>query len=139
MALAGQVSKSFLYVAEKRPVLVFEDEAQARKLRDAFSGAEIYGNKTHVFLPTPHGLELVCSGNGETAYGNHAPLKSCCCDHDADLILLVFHDSHQAKDWFNRLSGYGVMYPEGDHPSRTVYAGKKGHWYGGEPIYPGVA
>lgn len=121
MALAKTVSKSFIYVADKRPVLVFGDEAQAQQFKGAFRGAEIYGNKTHVFLPTPHGLELVCGGqnNGETAY--------------------LFHDGSQAKDWFQKLSGYGVMYTEGDHPSRTVYVGEQGHRFGGEPIYPGVA
>jgi len=70
MAPVAEVAASFFYVADKRPVIVFADASDAVALQKSFSGSEVYHNKTHVFLPTPHGLEFVRGGSkGETAYG----------------------------------------------------------------------
>ena len=67
--LSQQVIHSFLYVADKQPVLAFADSQSALDFAKAVKDSEIYGNKTHVFLPPPHGLEFVRGGkNGETAY-----------------------------------------------------------------------
>ena len=72
MTSTEQVSGSFFYVADKRPVLAFKTPEDAHNFQKSFSGAEIYGNKTHVFLPTPYGLEFVRGGQkGESAYGKH--------------------------------------------------------------------
>lgn len=66
-----KVTQSYLYVPEKRPVLVFEDEDDAGDFQKRVPEAETYaGHKKHVFLPTPHGLESVRGGqDGKTAYG----------------------------------------------------------------------
>lgn len=73
MAPASKVVGSFLYVADKRPVLAFATPEEAQVFEKSFKGAEIYGNKTHVFLPTPHGLELVRGAErGETAFGRNS-------------------------------------------------------------------
>jgi hypothetical protein len=70
MCPADKVTGSFIYVADKRPVLAFNSPGDALAFQKNFIGAEIYNNKKHVFLPTPHGLEFVSGGkNGETAYG----------------------------------------------------------------------
>ena len=70
MSPSSKVSASFFYVADKRPVIVFNVPEDAIALQKSFNGAEVYHNKTHVFLPTPHGLEFVRGGSkGETAYG----------------------------------------------------------------------
>jgi len=70
MSAASKVTASFFYVADKRPVIVFSLPEDAILLQKSFNGAEVYHNKTHVFLPTPHGLEFVRGGSkGETAYG----------------------------------------------------------------------
>ena len=70
MSPSDTVVHAWLYVPEKRPVLVFEDEAEASKFHELFNGSEIYANKRHVFLPVPHGLELVRGGTeGATAFG----------------------------------------------------------------------
>jgi len=72
MSPSDKVTGCFMYVADKRPVLAFHNAGDALAFQKGFHGAEIYNNKTHVFLPTPHGLEFVCGGkNGETAYGMH--------------------------------------------------------------------
>jgi hypothetical protein len=69
MAGAAKVVRSFVYIADKRPILVFENEKDALEFEKIFRGAEIYGQKTHVFLPTPHGLDFVTGGKaGEMAY-----------------------------------------------------------------------
>lgn len=65
------VTSCFLYVADRRPVLVFENEIDAAAFAKGYHGATIYHAKTHVFIPAPLGLELVQGGpNGETAFGN---------------------------------------------------------------------
>jgi len=70
MSPSDKVIGSFIYVADKRPVLAFNSAADALAFQKGFKGAEIYSNNTHVFLPTPYGLEFVRGGkNGETAYG----------------------------------------------------------------------
>ena len=70
MAKADKATQSFFYVADKSPVLVFTSGEDAQEFAKSFKGAEIYGNKLHVFLPTPNGLEYVRGGKGgETAYG----------------------------------------------------------------------
>jgi hypothetical protein len=62
--------QSFFYVPEGRPVLVFDSPEEARAVEISFKGADTYHNPTHVFLPKPHGLELVfASKTGQTAYG----------------------------------------------------------------------
>jgi hypothetical protein len=72
MAASETVAGSFFYVADKRPVLAFSTADEAEAFKKGFPGAEIYGNKTHVFLPTPHGIEFVRGAQkGETAYGKH--------------------------------------------------------------------
>lgn len=72
MSAADKVSGSFFYVADKRPVIAFNTPEEALAFRKSFTGAEIYGVKTHVFLPTPYGLEFVRGAQkGETAYGKH--------------------------------------------------------------------
>jgi len=72
MGLADKVAGSFFYVADKRPVLAFNTAEEAQAFHKGFSGSEIYGNKTHVFLPTPYGLEFVRGAQkGETAYSKH--------------------------------------------------------------------
>lgn len=72
MSTAEKVAGSVFYVADKRPVIAFNTKEDALAFQKSFSGAEIYGNKTHVFLPTPYGLEFVRGGmKGETAYGKH--------------------------------------------------------------------
>jgi len=77
MSPADKVIASYLYVADKRPVLAFNTAEETLAFQKTFKGAEIYGNKTHVFLPTPHGLEFVRGGkNGETAYGMYLSLKA---------------------------------------------------------------
>jgi len=120
MAPSDNVAHSFLYVADRRPVLVFTDGGDAAEFQKIFKGAEIYHNKLHVFLPTPYGLESVhATQSGQTAY--------------------VFHTSHQAQHWFEQLNGYGTMYTEGEAPQRTVFLGGEGHGMGGSPIWPGVA
>jgi len=69
MSPADKVKGSFFYAADKRPLLTFENPEEALAFQKVFKDAEIYGNKTHAFLPTPHGLEFVRGGkNGETAY-----------------------------------------------------------------------
>jgi hypothetical protein len=69
MSAAEKIAHSFFYVADKRPVLAFNTPEEAIAFQKGFSGAEIYDNKTHVFLPTPYGLEFVRGGQkGETAY-----------------------------------------------------------------------
>jgi hypothetical protein len=75
MGLADKVAGSFFYVADKRPVIAFHTPEEAAEFQKNFAGAEIYGNKTHVFLPTPYGLEFVRGGQGgETAYSKHHSL-----------------------------------------------------------------
>ena len=69
MSSADKIAGSFFYVADKRPVIAFKTDEDAHTFQKSFSGAEIYGVKTHVFLPTPYGLEFVRGGHkGETAY-----------------------------------------------------------------------
>jgi hypothetical protein len=69
MSAAEQVTQAFLHVPDKRPVLVFEHEDSAAAFAKQYPGAEIYSHKTHVFLPTPFGLELVLGGpDGKTAF-----------------------------------------------------------------------
>jgi hypothetical protein len=69
MSGADQVIHAFLYVADKRTVLVFAHEDSAAAFAKEYPGAEIYHHKTHVFLPRPLGLELVLGGpNGETGF-----------------------------------------------------------------------
>jgi hypothetical protein len=82
MAGAAKVIRSFVYIADKHPVLVFENEKDAHEFEKIFKGAEIYGQKSHVFLPTPHGLDFVTGGKGgEMAYSKWkfmmVPLLSC--------------------------------------------------------------
>ena len=68
--LSDKVSSSYFYVADKRPVVGFHNADEALAFQKVFSGAEVHGNKKHVFLPTPVGLEFVRGAqNGETAYG----------------------------------------------------------------------
>jgi hypothetical protein len=70
MTSTDQALQSFFYVPEGRPVLVFDSPEEARKFEMSFKGAETYHNPTHVFLPKPHGLELVfTSKTGQAAYG----------------------------------------------------------------------
>jgi hypothetical protein len=70
MTSTDQALQSFFYVPEGCPVLVFDSPEEARKFEMSFKGAETYYNPTHVFLPKPHGLELVfASKTGQTAYG----------------------------------------------------------------------
>jgi hypothetical protein len=70
MAPADKVVHAFLYVPDKCPVLVFENDSEASKFHEAFNGSEIHTNKNHVFLPTPYGLELVRGGKEDaTAFG----------------------------------------------------------------------
>ena len=70
MGPSEKVAGSFFYVADKRPVLAFHTPEEALAFKMGFPGAEIYDNKTHVFLPTPYGLEFVRGAQkGETAYG----------------------------------------------------------------------
>jgi hypothetical protein len=70
MSPSNKVIQSFLYVPDKRPVVVFDTPEDALAFEKGFKGAEIYSNKQYAFLPTPLGLELVRGGsNGETAYG----------------------------------------------------------------------
>jgi hypothetical protein len=70
MAPSDKVIRSFLYVPDKRVVLVLEDAKDALEASKSIKGAEIYANNQYVFLPTPHGLELVRGAkHGETAYG----------------------------------------------------------------------
>ena len=72
MGLSDKVKGSFFYVADKRPVLAFNTPEEALEFQKGIRGAEIYGIKTHVFLPTPYGLEFVRGGEkGETAYSEH--------------------------------------------------------------------
>jgi len=114
------VVRSFLYVEDNRPVLVFDTTQHAEAFKNAFQGAEIYDHKEHVFLPTPKGLVLVYGANsGETAY--------------------MFHTSQQAKDWLTRLQGCGEISPTGLHHTRTVLVGKGGPEHATEPVWPGVA
>jgi hypothetical protein len=69
---------SFFNITDKRPVLVFEDEDKAQDLKKSFCGADLSGNKNHVILPTPSGLERVCGAqNGETAYSKPNFLYLC--------------------------------------------------------------
>jgi hypothetical protein len=69
MSKADQVIHAFLHVPDKRPVLVFSHDDGAAAFVKQYPGAEVYHHKTHVFLPTPYGLELVLGGpNGETAF-----------------------------------------------------------------------
>lgn len=80
MAASGKVVGSFFYVADKRPVIVFETAEEAQAFEKSFKGAEIYTQPDHVFLPTPHGLEFVRGGSkGETAYGEQSltPCDTC--------------------------------------------------------------
>lgn len=138
MAPAAKVTGSFLYVADKRPVFAFATPEEAQAFEKSFKGAEMYGNKTHVFLPTPHGLEFVRGGsNGETAYGTSIVSVSEMCRLPDQVA--VFHFPEQAQHWFQQLDGYGTMYPDGDFPKRTVFVGNQGQGYSGEPIWPGVA
>lgn len=75
MCPAEKVVGSFIYIADKRPVLAFKTPEEALEFHKLFKGSDIYHNKNHVFLPTPHGLEFVRGGqNGETAYGMHLSL-----------------------------------------------------------------
>jgi hypothetical protein len=70
MANSGKITHACLYITDKRPVLIFEDEDQAKEFQKGFSGAEIHSCKTHVFLPTPHGLLFVRGGaEGEMGFG----------------------------------------------------------------------
>jgi hypothetical protein len=70
MSPSKKIVHAFLYVPDKCPVFVFEDEAEASKFHDLVKGAEFHTSKTHVFLPTPHGLELVRGGKEDaTAFG----------------------------------------------------------------------
>ena len=74
MVAADKVSGSYFYVADKRPVIGFYTPEEALAFQEGFKGAEIYGNKTHVFLPTPVGLHFVRGAkNGETAYSKQPP------------------------------------------------------------------
>jgi len=67
---SDQGLQSFFYVPDGRPVLVFGTVEEARKFEMSFKGADTFHNPTHVFLPKPHGLELVfASKTGQTAYG----------------------------------------------------------------------
>jgi hypothetical protein len=138
-ALSDKVIHSFLYVADKRPVLAFADHQDAVDFSKVVQSAEIYGNKDHVFLPTPHGLEFVRGGKkGETAYGKANSLL--CMILAGAYLLTVFHTRTQAVDWFKKLGGYAVMYPDGLDADRAVFLGiEGGQEYYGEPIWPGVA
>jgi hypothetical protein len=140
MAKADNVTQSFLYVADKSPVLVFSTTEDAQEFVKGFKGAEIFGNKLQVFLPTPHGLEHVLGGQGgQMAYGICFYISILMIN--LGLLESVFHFDFQAKDWFLKLHGYGTMYSNGDAPDRTILLGREGsgHEYGGDPIYPGVA
>jgi len=75
-ALADQITESYFYVADNRPVVVFINQKDAITFAKDFKGAEIYDNSTRVYLPTPQGLEYVRGGKrGETAYGKHIILS----------------------------------------------------------------
>lgn len=53
---------------------MFGTPEEARNFEMSVKGAETYHDPTHVFLPKPHGLELVfASKTGQTAYGK--PMK----------------------------------------------------------------
>jgi hypothetical protein len=140
MTASDKVVQSFLYVADKRPVLVFEEESDAEEFQKRVAEAETFANhKRHVFLTTPHGLESVRGGqDGKTAYGEYNSLAKSTSEKISKWSI-VFHQSHEAKDWLEKLGGYGVMYSEGEAPTRTVFLGSTGHKYGGLPIFPGVA
>jgi hypothetical protein len=78
MSPRPSVIRSFLYVEDSRPVLVFDNAEHAKEFKTAFSGAEIYSHQEHVFLPTPVGLTLVFGAkSGETAFSkNEFPIIS---------------------------------------------------------------
>jgi len=59
MAQHEKILLSFIYIADTRPVLIFEDAKDAAAFAKGFKGAEIYAEPHHVFLPKPHGLECV--------------------------------------------------------------------------------
>ncbi len=72
---SDQVLQSFFYVPEGRPVIVFGTPEEAHQFEMSVKGAETYHSPTHVFLPKPHGLELVFSSKtGQTAYGKSMKL-----------------------------------------------------------------
>ena len=73
MSPADKVKGAYFYVADKRPLITFDTAEETLEFQKAVKDAEIYANKTHAFLPTPHGLEFVRGGTGgETAYGMHS-------------------------------------------------------------------
>lgn len=120
MANSGKITHACLYIADKRPVLMFEDEHHAKEFQKGFSGAEIYSHKTHVYLPTPDGLLFVRGGaEGEMGF--------------------VFHDHKQANDWLSKLKDYGLMYSEGEAAKRTVFLGRDGKHNIEYPIFPSIA
>jgi hypothetical protein len=96
------VITSFLLIEDARPCLVFDTKENAANFAKAFDGkAQIYDQKTHVFLNKPKDLELVKAGpNGELA--------------------LVFKHSDGAKAFANKLQGHGLVLSDTVDQSRTV-------------------
>jgi hypothetical protein len=105
MSGPSDVLTSFLYVEDKRPVLVFDSAEHAKAFKKEFKDAESYDEPTHIFLPKPHGLMAVRAGkNGQTAY--------------------VFHYNQQAENWASQLRGHGIVYKDNAELSRVVYIGR---------------
>jgi hypothetical protein len=99
------VISSFVYVEDNRIVLAFDTPVNAEAFSKSYSGrAEIFDNKTHVFLQKPKGLTIV-RGTLDGQLG------------------FVFNDPKLAQAWAAGLAGNAYIKEGDDLAARSVFVG----------------